>query len=222
MVRDLEQQYDEFVRGQANNLLTQAAKWRAADVSANAGGDMDAALGRITAATTLVAFTGDLFFPPEDIRADAERIPGAKFRETGTVWGHFTMFNLREQDTAAIDAVYVATPHQLHADHVELCARHGKHVLVEKPMALTLAECDRMIAAAERARVALVVGPTHSFDPPVRAARDLIASGRLGSPSGSSSTRPAGITTATPRPTSTRSPTRSGTSGGSRSATGGG
>ena len=82
------------------------AKWRAADVSANAGGDMDAALDRITAATTLVAFTGDLFFPPEDIRADAERIPGAKFRETGTAWGHFTMFNLREQDTAAIDAIY--------------------------------------------------------------------------------------------------------------------
>jgi hypothetical protein len=36
-----------------NNLLTQAAKWRAADVSANTGGDMDAALGRITAAATL-------------------------------------------------------------------------------------------------------------------------------------------------------------------------
>jgi phthalate 4,5-cis-dihydrodiol dehydrogenase len=81
----------------------------------------------------------------------------------------------------AIDAVYIASPHQFHADHVELCARHGKHILVEKPMALTLAECDRMIAAAERAGVALVVGPTHSFDPPVRAARELIRSGRLGS-----------------------------------------
>ena len=89
-----------------NNLLCQAAKWRSSDVSGSAGGDMDAALGRITAATTLVAFTGDLFFPPEDIKADADRIPGAKFRETGTVWGHFTMFNLREQDTAAIDAIY--------------------------------------------------------------------------------------------------------------------
>jgi len=54
----------------------------------------------------VVAFTGDLFFPPEDIKADAEKIPGAKFRETGTAWGHFTMFNLREQDTAAIDAIY--------------------------------------------------------------------------------------------------------------------
>ena len=80
----------------------------------------------------------------------------------------------------AIDAVYIASPHQFHADQVELCARHGKHILVEKPMALTLAECDRMIEAAERAGVAMVVGPTHSFDPPVRAARELIRSGRLG------------------------------------------
>ena len=40
------------------------------------------------------------------LRGDADRIPGAKFRETGTVWGHFTMFNLREHDTAAIDATY--------------------------------------------------------------------------------------------------------------------
>ena len=101
-----EAQLAYFLPTDPNNLLTQAAKWRAAGVSASAGGDMDAALGRITAATTLVAFTGDLFFPPEDIKADAERIPGAKFRETGTVWGHFTVFNLREQDTAGIDAIY--------------------------------------------------------------------------------------------------------------------
>ena len=95
-----------FLPMDPNNLLTQAAKWRAADVSANTGGDMTAALERITAAATLVAFTGDLFFPPEDIKADADRVPGAKFVETGTCWGHFTMFNLREQDTAAIDAIY--------------------------------------------------------------------------------------------------------------------
>jgi phthalate 4,5-cis-dihydrodiol dehydrogenase len=47
-------------------------------------------------------------------------------------------------------------------------------------MALTLDECDRMIAAADSARVALVVGPTHSFDPPVQAAREVIRSGRVG------------------------------------------
>ncbi len=54
----------------------------------------------------LVAFTGDLFFPREDIKSDADRIPNPRFVGTGTVWGHFTVFNLREQDTAAIDAIY--------------------------------------------------------------------------------------------------------------------
>jgi homoserine O-acetyltransferase/O-succinyltransferase len=98
-----------FLPMDPNKLLCQARKWRASDVSRNAGGDMGAALARITAATTMVAFTGDLFFPPEDARADAERIPGAQFRETGTVWGHFTMFNLRAEDTAAIDAIYADT-----------------------------------------------------------------------------------------------------------------
>lgn len=64
-----------FLPMDPNNLLCQAAKWRSSDVSASTAGDMDAALARITAATTLVAFTGDLFFPPEDIKADADRIP---------------------------------------------------------------------------------------------------------------------------------------------------
>ena len=62
---------------------------------------------RITAAATLVAFTGDLFFPPEDIKADADRDPRREVpSRPAPCWGHFTMFNLREQDTAAIDAIY--------------------------------------------------------------------------------------------------------------------
>jgi homoserine O-acetyltransferase len=95
-----------FLPMDPNDLLTQAAKWRASDVAAITGGDLDAAVARVTAAVTTVAFTGDLFFPPEDIRADAERIPGATYEEIGSVWGHFTMFNLREADTAQIDAVW--------------------------------------------------------------------------------------------------------------------
>ncbi len=47
----------------------------------------------------------------------------------------------------AVEAVYVASPHQFHADHVRMAARHGKHVLAEKPMALSLQECDAMIRA---------------------------------------------------------------------------
>lgn len=79
-----------------------------------------------------------------------------------------------------VEWIYVATPHQMHADHVELAAAHGKHVLVEKPMALSLADCTRMIDACERAGTRLIVGHSHSFNAPVRLARNLIASGRFG------------------------------------------
>jgi phthalate 4,5-cis-dihydrodiol dehydrogenase len=80
----------------------------------------------------------------------------------------------------SLDVVYIATPHQDHAAHAVLAAQHGKHVLVEKPMALTLADCDAMIAAAQHANVHLIVGPSHSYDAPIRRARELIASGEYG------------------------------------------
>ncbi len=79
-----------------------------------------------------------------------------------------------------VEAVYVASPHQFHAQHVEMAARHGKHVLLEKPMALTLAQCDAMIAACERAKMHLIVGHCHSFDAPYILASDLAASGEYG------------------------------------------
>jgi phthalate 4,5-cis-dihydrodiol dehydrogenase len=79
-----------------------------------------------------------------------------------------------------LDAVYVATPNPFHAEHAITALENGKHVMVEKPMALTLADCDRMIAAAERNRVTLMVAHTRSFNPPIRTMREIIASGRLG------------------------------------------
>jgi phthalate 4,5-cis-dihydrodiol dehydrogenase len=79
-----------------------------------------------------------------------------------------------------IEAVYVATPHQMHREHVILAVDHGKHVIVEKPMALTLADCDAMIAAADRNGAALVVGHTHSFNPAIKGMRQIIDSGAVG------------------------------------------
>ena len=81
---------------------------------------------------------------------------------------------------ADVEAVYVATPHQLHAEHVILALERRKHVLVEKPMALTLAECEQMIAAADRAGARLIVGHSHSFDRPIRRTREIIEQGNLG------------------------------------------
>ena len=82
---------------------------------------------------------------------------------------------------AGIDAVYVATPHELHAENAIAAARHGKHVLVEKPMALSLEECHAMIEAARKSGVHLVVGHSHSFDAPIARTRELIAGGTFGS-----------------------------------------
>lgn len=67
-----------------------------------------------------------------------------------------------------IDAVYIATPHQMHKDQALLAAAHGKHVVVEKPMALSLSDCDEMIAAADRHDVTLIVGHTFSFEPAIK------------------------------------------------------
>ena len=80
-----------------------------------------------------------------------------------------------------IEVVYIASPHQFHADHVCMAAAHGKHILVEKPMALSLDECTRMIAATRSAGVHLVVGHSHSFNTPVQRCRDIIESGLYGS-----------------------------------------
>jgi phthalate 4,5-cis-dihydrodiol dehydrogenase len=79
-----------------------------------------------------------------------------------------------------IDAVYVATPHQFHREHAVLAAEHRKHIIVEKPMGLSLLDCDAMIEAAERNGVVLVVGHTHSFDPAIARIHDIIQSGDFG------------------------------------------
>ena len=79
-----------------------------------------------------------------------------------------------------VEVVYVATPHQFHADHVAIAAQHGRHVLVEKPMALTITDCRAMIEDAEAAGVQLVVGHSHSFDAPIRRAREIVETGIVG------------------------------------------
>lgn len=79
------------------------------------------------------------------------------------------------------DAVYIATPHQLHARHTITAAQAGKHILVEKPMALTLKDCGDMIDAAMAAGVKLLVGHSHSYDAPIAETRRIIDSGAYGS-----------------------------------------
>jgi UDP-N-acetyl-2-amino-2-deoxyglucuronate dehydrogenase len=80
----------------------------------------------------------------------------------------------------AVDAVYIAVPHFLHAPLTIQAAQAGKHVLVEKPIATTLEEADAMIAAAGAAQVTLSVAYLAQVDPVAQTMRRLVAAGAIG------------------------------------------
>lgn len=81
-----------------------------------------------------------------------------------------------------VDAVYIATPVRQHLPQTLAAARHGKHVLVEKPMALSVAECDQMIDACRRAGVKLGVAYYRRFYPVVHRIEQLLDDGIIGTP----------------------------------------
>ncbi len=83
---------------------------------------------------------------------------------------------------AQVDAVCITSPTFTHAEMSLEAASAGKHILCEKPMALNLAEADRMIAAAASAGVVLQIGFMRRFDPAFREARRLLEAGRIGRP----------------------------------------
>jgi myo-inositol 2-dehydrogenase/D-chiro-inositol 1-dehydrogenase/scyllo-inositol 2-dehydrogenase (NAD+) len=79
-----------------------------------------------------------------------------------------------------VDAVVVVTPTSLHREIVTAAARAGKHVLCEKPMAMTVAECDEMIVACNAAGVKLQIGFMRRFDSSFLAARQRVEAGEIG------------------------------------------
>jgi phthalate 4,5-cis-dihydrodiol dehydrogenase len=79
-----------------------------------------------------------------------------------------------------LDAVYIASPNRFHAEHAIAAARHGKHVMVEKPMAISLQETEQMVEECEKAGVQLVCAHTASYGIHYRTMRKIIQSGELG------------------------------------------
>ncbi len=86
-----------------NALLTMAWKWQHGDVSRHAGGDLRAALQRITAKTFVMPMSSDMFFPPADCEAEWRLIPDAEFRPIDTIDGHMALFGADPQAMAQID-----------------------------------------------------------------------------------------------------------------------
>jgi len=81
-----------------------------------------------------------------------------------------------------IDAVYIATPVHLHAEQTITAAAAGKHVLCEKPMALNVAECDRMIEACRDNNATLGIAYYRHFYPAITRIKEIIATGEIGQP----------------------------------------
>jgi phthalate 4,5-cis-dihydrodiol dehydrogenase len=79
-----------------------------------------------------------------------------------------------------VEAVWISTPNMYHAPMTILAAEHGKHVVVEKPMALDIKQAEAMVEAADKNGVKLIAGHTQSFSPHMRLTRQIARSGRLG------------------------------------------
>jgi UDP-N-acetyl-2-amino-2-deoxyglucuronate dehydrogenase len=79
-----------------------------------------------------------------------------------------------------IDVVSVCTPNSLHARHTILSLDAGRHVLCEKPMAITTADCNKMIQAAGKSKKSLFIVKQNRFNPPVAELKKLIDDGKLG------------------------------------------
>ena len=115
----------------------------------------------------------DLYFASRDLakaQEYANRFDGA---------GAFGDYAVAAADPR-VNALYVCTPHHLHRDHVSLAAANGKHALVEKPIAGTLADAEAMVEQAGSAGINLMVAENARFLSSVREARRLIDQGRLG------------------------------------------
>lgn len=110
-----------------------------------------------------------------DVMEDRLQEVAAKYEVGHTFTDYRRLLEMPE-----IDAVSVCTPNALHAPMTIDALHAGKHVLVEKPMAITIAEADAMVDAANRAGKFLMVEQAARFDPVSEVAKEILDSGRLG------------------------------------------
>jgi 1,5-anhydro-D-fructose reductase (1,5-anhydro-D-mannitol-forming) len=120
-------------------------------------------------------------------RADGTRVVGVYTRTRAVSAEVAREYGARDYGSLAtaladpeVDLVYLATPHDLHAAQALTCAAAGKHILVEKPMALSVGEATAMVEACDRAGVRLFVGFQWRHHPAHQRARALVTAGEIG------------------------------------------
>lgn len=110
--------------------------------------------------------------------AKARRVAGQYELDPAKTYSYDDYDRIAQDPT--IDAVYIILPNALHADYAIRASRAGKHVMCEKPMATSVEDCRRMIAAAKQARRELMIGYRCHYDPINRKAMSLIREGAIG------------------------------------------
>jgi predicted dehydrogenase len=111
-------------------------------------------------------------------REKAERIAAQYDVPTESIYNYENFDEIAHNP--AVDAVYVALPNSMHAEYTIRAAKAGKHVLCEKPMATTVADCEAMISACKAANVKLMVAYRCHFEPTNLKAIQIIRDGSLG------------------------------------------
>ena len=107
--------------------------------------------------------------------------PHTEVQKAARLLGVPVFHELSELKTVSeLDGVYLATPTPLHAKQAIVCLESGWHVLVEKPMACTVAEGIAMVQASRQCHRHLTVGHSHSFDAPIQAMKQIIERGEIG------------------------------------------
>jgi UDP-N-acetyl-2-amino-2-deoxyglucuronate dehydrogenase len=112
--------------------------------------------------------------------SDSDRARAAAFAERNGVRPYDDLGHMIRD--AGVQAIFVCTPHPLHAEPVVRAAEAGVHALVEKPLAATLADCDVMLAAARKAGTRLGVISQRRLYEPVRRMKEAIDAGKIGRP----------------------------------------
>jgi phthalate 4,5-cis-dihydrodiol dehydrogenase len=127
-----------------------------------------------------------LFLPGVEAYPNAQIVAAAD-RRPGALEAFAEKYGARTYDSIAalcadpeVDVVWIATPNQFHCEHTVLAAQHKKHVICTKPMALSVAEAQRMCEAADRNGVQLLCGQTWSMSPDIQAMWNVVTSGELG------------------------------------------
>lgn len=111
-------------------------------------------------------------------RDKAERIASQYDVPKSSIYNYQDMDRIRDNKT--IDAVIVCLPNSMHAEYTIRSARAGKHVLCEKPMAISVAECEQMIAACKGAKVKLMIAYRLHYEPITLKTIKMVRDGAIG------------------------------------------